>query len=58
MSGRQVRTISLSRELDRFISEQVASGYYPNASEVVRAGLRSLAAQPAPAPHRVNQTER
>lgn len=58
MSSRQVRTISLSRELDRFITEQVASGYYSNASEVVRAGLRSLAAQPTPAPNRANQPER
>ncbi|WP_373562054.1 MULTISPECIES: type II toxin-antitoxin system ParD family antitoxin [Sphingobium] len=58
MSGRQIRTISLSRELDRFISDQVASGLYSNASEVVRAGLRTLAAQPASTSSRVKQPER
>lgn len=47
MPGRQARTVSLSSELDRFISDQVASGLYSNASEVVRAGLRALVAQQA-----------
>ena len=45
MSGRQVRTVSLSRELDQFVTAQVASGQYSSASEVVRAGLRVLVAQ-------------
>ncbi|WP_419723149.1 type II toxin-antitoxin system ParD family antitoxin [Sphingobium aromaticiconvertens] len=41
MSGRQIRTISLSHELDQFVASQVASGQYSSASEVVRAGLRA-----------------
>lgn len=48
MSGRQVRTISLSEELDQFVAAQVASGQYSTASEVVRAGLRALVAQQGP----------
>jgi antitoxin ParD1/3/4 len=36
------RNVSLTEELDRFITERVASGRYENASEVVRAALRSL----------------
>lgn len=43
MAARQIRTVSLSRELDRFITDKVASGHYATASEVVRAGLRQLA---------------
>lgn len=43
MSTRQIRTVSLSRELDRFITEKVESGLYVTASEVVRTGLRQLA---------------
>lgn len=42
MTRRQIRTISLSRELDRFVSDEVASGQYSSASEVIRAGLRAL----------------
>jgi antitoxin ParD1/3/4 len=36
------RNISLSDELDRFVSEKIASGRYENASEVVRAALQAL----------------
>ena len=36
------RNVNLSVGLDNFIDEQVESGLYQNASEVVRAGLRLL----------------
>ncbi len=36
------KTISLTAKDDAFISGQVESGEYGNASEVVRAGLRLL----------------
>lgn len=36
------RNISLTRQLDEYVEERVASGAYQNASEVVRAGLRAL----------------
>lgn len=36
------RNISLSTPLDQFVDEQLSSGQYHNASEVVRAGLRLL----------------
>ena len=36
------RNVNLTDELDRFIAAKVASGRYENASEVVRAALRSL----------------
>lgn len=39
------RNVSLTDELDRFIEDQVQSGLYQNASEVVRDALRALAAQ-------------
>jgi antitoxin ParD1/3/4 len=42
MPRRQIRTISLSEELDRFVADEVASGHYSTASEVIRAGLRTL----------------
>lgn len=42
MPRRQTRTVSLSQELDRFVADEVASGHYSTASEVIRAGLRSL----------------
>jgi antitoxin ParD1/3/4 len=35
--------ISLTEQLEKFISEQVQSGAYQTASEVVRDGLRLLA---------------
>jgi antitoxin ParD1/3/4 len=36
------RNVNLTRELDRFVATKVKSGRYENASEVVRAGLRTL----------------
>jgi antitoxin ParD1/3/4 len=36
------RNVNLTNELDRFVLERVESGRYENASEVVRAGLRTL----------------
>lgn len=36
------RNVNLTNELDRFVAKKVKSGRYENASEVVRAGLRSL----------------
>src|SRR5215469_7427336 len=41
-SGMATRNISLTEKLDRFVEEQVRSGEYQNASEVVRAALRRL----------------
>jgi putative addiction module CopG family antidote len=42
VAKRVSRNISLPRELDRFILDQLRSGRYGSASEVVRAGLRLL----------------
>ncbi len=36
------RNVNLTEELDRFVLEKVESGRYENASEVVRAALRTL----------------
>ncbi len=36
------RNVSLTDELDRFVASKVKSGRYENASEVVRAALRTL----------------
>jgi antitoxin ParD1/3/4 len=36
------RNVNLTDELDNFVLAKVASGRYENASEVVRAALRSL----------------
>lgn len=36
------RNVNLTAELDRFIRDQVKSGRYENASEVVRSALRTL----------------
>ncbi len=37
--------VSLTRELDKFVSAKVASGRYTSASEVVREALRLLEEQ-------------
>jgi len=39
------RNVNLTDELDRFVLKKVESGRYENASEVVRAGLRTLELQ-------------
>jgi antitoxin ParD1/3/4 len=36
------RNVNLTDELDQFVAKKVTSGRYENASEVVRAGLRTL----------------
>src|SRR5882757_3667660 len=36
-----IRNVNLTDELDRLVSEKIASGRYENASEVVRAALRT-----------------
>jgi antitoxin ParD1/3/4 len=36
------RNVNLTEELDRFVQRRVKSGRYENASEVVRAALRTL----------------
>jgi antitoxin ParD1/3/4 len=36
------RNVNLTNELDHFVARKVKSGRYENASEVVRAGLRTL----------------
>jgi antitoxin ParD1/3/4 len=38
----QTRNVNLTDELDRFVTKKVKMGRYENASEVVRAGLRTL----------------
>ena len=36
------RNVNLTDELDRFVLKKIESGRYENASEVVRAALRTL----------------
>jgi antitoxin ParD1/3/4 len=36
------RNVNLTDELDTFVSKKIESGRYENASEVVRAALRTL----------------
>lgn len=36
------RNVNLTAELDQFVAKKVKTGRYENASEVVRAGLRTL----------------
>ena len=45
MPARNTLHVSVTPELAAFVSEQIASGSYQTASEVVRAGLRLLADQ-------------
>lgn len=42
MPVRKTRNVSLTPELEQFVSARVATGRYQNASEVVRAALRLL----------------
>lgn len=42
MANRTTLNISLTPELEQFVSSRVASGRYQSASEVVRQGLRLL----------------
>ena len=39
------RNVNLTEHYDGFVQEQIASGRYKNASEVMRAGLRLLESQ-------------
>src|SRR5580658_10447998 len=41
-AGAPARNVNLTNELDRFLAKKIKAGRYENASEVVRAGLRSL----------------
>jgi antitoxin ParD1/3/4 len=36
------RNVNLTKQLDQFVEQKVATGEFQNASEVVRAGLRLL----------------
>ncbi len=36
------RNVNLTAELNHFVAKKIKSGRYENASEVVRAGLRTL----------------
>jgi antitoxin ParD1/3/4 len=36
------RNVNLTEELDRFVAAKIENGRYENASEVVRAALRTL----------------
>jgi antitoxin ParD1/3/4 len=42
MRSRKTKNVSLTPELESFISEKINSGRYRSASEVVRAALRLL----------------
>lgn len=42
MPSTHAKNVALTPELSDFVDELVASGDYANASEVVRAGLRTL----------------
>jgi antitoxin ParD1/3/4 len=45
MANRATLNVSLTPELEQFVSSRVASGRYTSASEVVRQGLRLLQEQ-------------
>ena len=42
--------VSLTPELEKFIEQEVETGMYQSASEVIRAGLRLLKDEKAPKP--------
>lgn len=42
--------VTLTPQLEALVDERVRSGFYEDASEVVREGLRVLFAQPSPTP--------
>lgn len=42
LPGMATRNVNLTKQLDQFIEQKVATGEFQNASEVVRAGLRLL----------------
>jgi antitoxin ParD1/3/4 len=52
MPSKHHLNVSVTQHLDHFVADQVASGRFASASEVVRAGLRllerELAIPPAP----------
>lgn len=50
--------VSLTPELEKYISEKVASGLYHSASEVIREGLRLLKDQDALREIRLNELRR
>jgi antitoxin ParD1/3/4 len=47
--------VSLTPELEKYVSEKVASGLYHSASEVIREGLRLLKDQDALREIRLNE---
>ena len=47
--------VSLTAELEKYVSEKVASGLYHSASEVIREGLRLLKEQDALRELRLNE---
>lgn len=47
--------VSLTSELEKYVSEKVASGLYHSASEVIREGLRLLKDQDALREMRLNE---
>ena len=47
--------VSLTSELEKYVSEKVASGLYHSASEVIREGLRLLKDQDALRAIRLNE---
>jgi antitoxin ParD1/3/4 len=50
--------VSLTPELERFVEQQVASGLYHTASEVIREGLRLLEERDALRQTRLNAIRR